>query len=193
MLRDVLLRVLFLRQRHDSTARILLCRADVKDALRQVPADPAGAPTFWYVVGGHVVVDLRLQSGWRNSPGFWGLVSAALEHSQTHSTFQDAVVSPQGAVGHVCLAPSRGSPVVSLPRDCKPVPGVGGNTESSFFVLYYVYDGVLVEVQWWTDGRRCMRAVQSLVSDHFRLLGDRGACDPPLLSAGKITNWDTRL
>ena len=29
-------------------------------------------------------------------------------------------------------------------------------------------------------------------SDHFRLLGDRGASDPPLLSAGKITNWDTR-
>ena len=38
-----------------------------------------------------------------------------------------------------------------------------------------------------------MRAVQSLASDHFRLLGVRGASDPPLLSASNITNWDTRL
>ena len=38
-----------------------------------------------------------------------------------------------------------------------------------------------------------MRAVQSLASDHFRLPGERGASDPPLLSAGKITNWDTCL
>ena len=38
-----------------------------------------------------------------------------------------------------------------------------------------------------------MRAVQSLASDHFRLLGERGASDPPLLSAGKNTNWDTCL
>ena len=82
---------------------------------------------------------------------------------------------------------------MSLPRDCQPVPGVGGNTGSYFFARYYVDDGILVEVQWWPDGRRCMRAVQSLASDHFRLLGERGASDPPLLSAGKIMNWDTCL
>ena len=140
-------------------------------------------------------MDLRLQFGWRVRPGCWGLFSSALEHSPTHSTFQDTVVSPQGAaaVEHVCLAPSWDKPVVSLPRDCKPVPGVGGNTGSYFFVRYYVNDGILVEVQLWPDGRRCMRAVQSLVSDHFRLLDDRGASVPPLLSAGKIMNWDTRL
>ena len=34
VLRDFLLRVFFLRQRHGSTARILLCRVDVKDAKR---------------------------------------------------------------------------------------------------------------------------------------------------------------
>ena len=58
---------------------------------------------------------------------------------------------------------------------------------------YYVDDGILVEVQWWPDGRRCVRAVQSLASDRFRLLGVRGASDPPRLSASKTTNWDTRL
>ena len=35
--------------------------------------------------------------------------------------------------------------------------------------------------------------MQSLASDHFRLLGERGVSDPPLLSTSKITNWDTRL
>ena len=58
---------------------------------------------------------------------------------------------------------------------------------------YYVDDGILVEVHRWLDGRRCMRAVQSLASDHFRLLGVRGACDPPLLSASKNNDWYTRL
>ena len=63
VLRDVLLRALYFRQRHGSTARILLCRVDIKDAFRQVPVDPAGPPAVGYVVGGHVVVDLRLQFG----------------------------------------------------------------------------------------------------------------------------------
>ena len=63
MLRDVLLRVLFLCQKRGKNARIVLCRVDVKDAFRQVPVDPAGAPVFGYVVGDHVVVDLRLQFG----------------------------------------------------------------------------------------------------------------------------------
>ena len=63
VLRDVLLRALYFRQRHGSTARILLCRVDIKDAFRQVPVDPAGPPAVGYVVGGHEVVDLRLQFG----------------------------------------------------------------------------------------------------------------------------------
>ena len=195
VLRDVLLRVSFLRQMHGPTARIAICRTDVKDAFRQVLVDPVGVPVFGYAMGEYVVVDLRLQFGWRNSPGFWGLMASALEHAHALSTFQDGAVSPQGAaaVEHVRLAPPRGGSVTSLPRDCRTVSGSGGYAGSRFFVRYYVDDGILVEVQWWPDGRRCMRAVQSLASDHFRLLGVRGASDPPLLSASIITNWDTRL
>ena len=102
MLRDVLMRVLCLRQAHGRHARIALCRVDVKDAFRQVPVDPAGAPVSESVAGGHVVVDLRLQFGWRNSPGFWGLVTSALEYSRTRSTFKSTVVPRQGqaAVAH---------------------------------------------------------------------------------------------
>ena len=35
--------------------------------------------------------------------------------------------------------------------------------------------------------------MQSLASDHFSLLGERGVSVPPLLSTSKITDWDTRL
>ena len=161
---DILLRVMFLRQTHGSSARILLCRVDVKDAFRQASVDPAGAPAFGYVFGDRVVVDLRLQFGWRNSPGFWGLMASALEHAHTHSMFQGADVSQQGAaaVAHVGISPPRGVPVVSTPGDCGPVSGSGGNAGTYFFVRYYVDDGILVELQWWPDGRRCLRAVQSL-------------------------------
>ena len=182
------LRVLFLRQLLGPSARIVLCRVDGKDAFRQVLLDPVGAPVFGFVMGEYGVVDLRLQFGWRNSPRFWGLMASALEHSYTHPTFEDAAVSPQGAaaVEHVGLAAQRGGSVTSLPRIFEPFP-VAAATPG------VVFPCILVQVQWWPDGRRCMRAVQSLASDHFRVLGVRGASDPPLLSASKITNWNTRL
>ena len=69
----------------------------------------------------------------------------------------------------------------------------GGYTGRYFIVRYYVDDGNLVEVHWRPDFRRCLRAVQSLASAHFRLLGERGVSDPPLLSAKKISDWDTQL
>ena len=88
----------------------MLSRIDVNEAYRQIPVDPEGAPVFGYKVRNCAVVDLRLQFRWRNSPGFWGLFSAALEHSHTYAAFQQAVVSPEGAsaVDHVTVVPLRG-------------------------------------------------------------------------------------
>ena len=81
-----------------------------------------------------------------------------------------------------------------MPRDyCARIQGVGGEPGSIFFVRHYVDDGILVEVQWFRDGRRCMRALRSLASDHFQLLGERGPDVLPLFSARKITNWKSRL
>ena len=73
--------------------------------------DSVGAPAFGYVAGGHVVVGLSLQFGWRKSPGVWGLVASALEYSRTRSTFPNAVVSHQVdvAVAHVVVALQRGA------------------------------------------------------------------------------------
>ena len=63
VLREVLLRVLFLRRTHARSARIVLCRVDVKEDFRQVLVDQVGVWVFGYVTGGGVVVDLRLQFG----------------------------------------------------------------------------------------------------------------------------------
>ena len=158
VLRDVFLRVLFSRRTHGPRGQIVLSSVDVAYAFRQVLFDPVRAPVFGYAMGGHVVVDLRLQLGWRNSPGFWALMAAALEHAHTHSTFRDAVVPPQeaAAVEHVQLAPSRGVPIKWLPCDCRSVAGRGGNTRSYVFMRYYVDDVILVEVQWWSDDCRCL-------------------------------------
>ena len=51
-----------------------------------------------------------------------------------------------------------------------------------------------MEVQWWSDGRRCRRASASLASDHYRLFGVRSSRYPALLFfPHKISLWDTRL
>ena len=44
-----------------------------------------------------------------------------------------------------------------------------------------------------SPGERCKRASESCASDHFRLLGERGPNDPPLLSPHKLSSWATKL
>ena len=44
------------------------------------------------------------------------------------------------------------------------------------FVANEVDDCSVVELQLWPDGLRCLRAVQSLASGHYRLLGARTWC-----------------
>ena len=55
-------------------------------------------------------------------------------------------------------------------------------------------DGALIEeCSFFFDGWRWSGAVQSIASDHFRLLGSGGPNDPPLLSKKNFTNFETRL
>ena len=84
VLTEVLLQVLPWRKKHGPTARIVLCRVDVKDAFRHVFADPERAPAFRYGMGGYAVVEPRFQFGWRNRPRFWMLMASALEHTHTN-------------------------------------------------------------------------------------------------------------
>ena len=68
VLRDISLRVLYLRQKHGPGARILSSRNDVREAYRQIGVYREGAPVLGYKVVDLVLVDLRLQFGCRNNP-----------------------------------------------------------------------------------------------------------------------------
>ena len=139
---------------------------------------------FGYGFREMVVANRRLQFGWRSSPRFFCLFSAALEHAYRHTTYDDAVVMEQGrpATEHVSVTPPRANDrSAPLPPGCRVPRGRGGGRRTPFFVLYYVDDRILVEVQWRPDGRRCRHASASLASDHY------------LLAPHKISLWDTPL
>ena len=60
---------------------ILMSKADVSDAFRNVRTDPDEAHNFCSTVEELVAIDFRLTFGWSGSPVFWGVMSAASEHA----------------------------------------------------------------------------------------------------------------
>ena len=81
--------------------------------------------------------------------GVFCLFSAALEHAHRHTSYDDAVVMEQGrtATEHVSVTPPRATDrPAPLPPGCRVPRGQGGWRRNTFFVLYYVDDGILVEV-----------------------------------------------
>ena len=135
VLRNIIGRILFLRRRFGPRARIVLSKMDVTEAFRQVRVQWAGAPVFGYAFRDFVVADRRLQFGWRSSPGFFCLFSAALEHAHRHTSYGDAVVMAQGraATGHVSVIPPRTTDRPALlPPGCRIPRGRGGGRRPLF-------------------------------------------------------------
>ena len=135
VLRNIIGRILILRRRFGPRARIVLSKLDVTEAFRQVRVQWAGAPVFGYVFRDFVVADRRLQFGWRSSPGFFCLSSAALEHAHRHTSYDDAVVMAQGraATEHVSVTPPRRTDrPASLPPVSGPPRSEGGGGGSPF-------------------------------------------------------------
>ena len=76
--------------------RVLIPKADVSDAFRNVRVDPDEAHNFCYTVRELVVIDFRLTFGWSGSPGFWGVMSAAAEHAHCNTTIKTAQLLNEG-------------------------------------------------------------------------------------------------
>lgn len=97
---------------------------DVKSAFRQLPEDPSGAPAFRYVVGDFLVVDLRLQFGWRRSPGWWELAASMIEYVHRQTTVDTVRLTPSGvrAAAHVKIAPLTGKETTPTPPRCRVQP-----------------------------------------------------------------------
>ena len=98
-------------------------------------------------------------------------------------TFRGARVSEAGraAAAGVTVATPLNRPILRVAADCAPIPGAGGLMSDPSFVRFYGDDAILVEIVQWLDFRRCLCATQSLASDHFRLLRERGPRDPPIV------------
>ena len=192
VMKEVLERFLGLRARYPRKT-ILLQKMDVKSAFRQIPVDPAGAPAFAYVVGEFLVVDLRLQFGWRGSPGWWGLVASAIEHVHRRTTRDTVRLTPSGvrAAAHVRVAPPTGHGIVPIPPQCEVRPAVGGGKDDPAFVRFFVDDAISLEVQWEDKGERCLELTKGLASTHHVLLGERDSEEEPVLPAKKMTDWKT--
>ena len=126
--RDVCRRIIYLCQRHDVVARVMLCRIDVKDASRQIPVEPLHTAKFGYAFDEYVVVDLFPQFGWRSSPEYWDLVASSLEHVHIQTSFQDAVVyeyARSAVVALVSVDANAGWETMPIPPDCERVPSAG--------------------------------------------------------------------
>ncbi|KAG5178050.1 hypothetical protein JKP88DRAFT_350439 [Tribonema minus] len=74
---------------------------DVKSAFRQLALDVRG-PLLGYRYNDLVVVDLRLQFGWRSSPGWWSLAGGAIEwwYRCRWTTEPDAAYRERAALWH---------------------------------------------------------------------------------------------
>ena len=77
---EVITRFLGLRAKYGTQKRILLQKMDVNSAFRQVGIAPDRAAAFAYRLEVLVFVDLRLQFGWRGSPGWSGGVAVSYTH-----------------------------------------------------------------------------------------------------------------
>ena len=53
---------------------ILMSKADVSDAFRNLRVDPDEAHSFCYILGKLVVSYFRLNSRWSGLPGFWDVM-----------------------------------------------------------------------------------------------------------------------
>ena len=82
---------------------------DLKNGFRQVRVDPAGAAAFGYVLGDHLFVDLRLQFGWRGSPGWWWVIASAIQQAQRQTNRASATILEAGvsATAHLRVKGTR--------------------------------------------------------------------------------------
>ena len=191
---EVVQRVLGLRVKLGDRARILIQKMDVKNAFRQIAVGPDEAGVFGYVLGEFLFVDLRLQFGWRGSPGCWWVISAAMQHAQRNTKRASALFSPteNRAVEHVTVAQKTRRSVVAWPAECAVRPAEGGGADDPAFVAFFMDDAISVEAQWDPEGARCLDLSRSLAFIRDQAMGERSEGEEPLLSREKVTGWATQ-
>ena len=130
------------------TKRILMSKADLSDAFRNVRVDPYEAHKN-FSPHGRVVVEFRLAFGWPGSPSFWGVMSAAAEHAHCNTTSASAQILSEGAdtTAHVKVVDRwEDRNPTTVPADAKVRAHLGGEKADPFFATGYVDDYPLIRV-----------------------------------------------
>ena len=176
-----------------SQPRILLAKADVTEAFRNVRVAPDQAQTFCYMVDAVLVADFWLTFGWAGSPGHWGVMSEAVAHSHRNTTVESTEILFEGKamMSHVKITepweigrPRQTPPCVRVKN--KDVPR--GGPHEPFFVTVYVDDFIMARVQADPTDQSALVASASLASDHIRLFGPGEAGATPILPPQKSTD-----
>ena len=76
---EITTRILGLRAKFGTWKQILLQNIDAKSAFRQVAVAPDRAAAFTYWLEDLILVDLRLNFGWHESPWWWGMTVSAIQ------------------------------------------------------------------------------------------------------------------
>ena len=176
--------------------RILLAKADVTDAFRNVRIAPHQAQNFCYVVDDVLVSDFRLTFGWAASPGYWGLMAAAAEHAHCNTTVNSAVILPEGKamMSHVKIVKpwENGSPT-RIPTGVRVNAPKRGGPSEPFLTSVYVDDFIMASVQLNASDQTALIASASLASDNVRLFGPGEKGETPILAPKKSTNWNSTV
>ena len=138
-----LLNELVSRRKKFPEKRILMSKADVSDAFRNVRVDPGKTHNFCYTVGELVVIDFRLTSGWSGSPGFWGVMSAAAEHAHCNPTINSIQLLDERKemMAHVKVVDHwEGRKPTPIQKDAKIRVHTVGEMVDPFFTTVYVDD-----------------------------------------------------
>ena len=173
--------------------RILLAKADVREALRNVRVAPDQAQNICYMVNDVLVADFRLTFGWAGSPGHWGGMSEAVAHSHRNTTVESAEILPEGKamMSHVKITKPW---EIGRPRQVPPCLRVKkkdvlrGGPHEPFFATVYVDDFIMARVQADLTDQSALVASASLASDHIRLFGPGEADATPILPPQKSTD-----
>ena len=75
---------------------ILLAKADVTDAFRNVRVAPDQVQKYCYMIDDVLVADFRLTFGGAGSPGHWGVMSEASAHFHRNTTVETPEILPEG-------------------------------------------------------------------------------------------------
>lgn len=126
-MREVHREILRTGQKFAPRARVLLCTLNGNSAFRQIPLDPFRASVFDYFVDDLTVIGIRFQFGWRSSVVFYGMFSAALGYSHTHTVFSSMFVSKQGRLppGSVRMVTPRNRVAVPPSPGCAILGDLG--------------------------------------------------------------------